>query len=131
MSANTAVELFFFGFLAAVAAIALHLPTFVWLHRRLPQILDDQLFRHPFFNSAEQVNYQVFPLSMVKTICYIQLMAIPGWAKRKRFAGLPSGVTVDHPARILSKLNFWLSVAITVYGVLYFIIGGLIIYVYG
>lgn len=131
MSADSAIQIFFYGFLAAVAAIALYFPTFVWLHYRLSQRLDRYLFRAPFFSRAEQVNYQNFPLSIVKTISYIQLIAVPGWARRRRFKELSSNVTVRNSDSLMSKVNFWLSVAITLYGLLYFLLGGLIIYVYG
>lgn len=131
MSADSAIELFFYGFLAAVAAIALYFPTFAWLHYQLPQRLDAQLFRAPFFSRAEQTNYRFFPLNMVKTISYIQLIAVPGWARRRRFRDLSSDVAVDYSTSILSKINFWLSVAIALYGVVYFLGGGLLIYIYG
>lgn len=131
MSSDNAIELFFYGFLAALVAIALYFPTFALLHYQLPQRLDSKLFRSPFFSRTEQNNYQFFPFSMVKTISYIQLIAAPGWARRKRFKKLFSDVDLDQPVSALCKVNFWLSVAIALYGVLYFALGGLIIFIYG
>lgn len=131
MSADSAIELFFYGFLAAVVAIALYFPTFAWLHHRLGQRLDKQLFRAPFFNGVEQINYRSFPLSLVKTISYIQLIAVPGWARRRRFKSLSSDIVVSYSDSVLSKINFWLSAIIALYGVLYFLIGCVIIYLYG
>lgn len=89
------------------------------------------MFRAPFFRKVEQINYQLFPLGMVKTIVYIQLIAIPDWAKKRRFKELRSDVAIGYLLGVVSKLKFWLSVVITIYGILYFMKGGIIIYIYG
>lgn len=106
MDANTAFNVFL-GIVAAALLIgAIFYPLWAILHKILPKKLDKILFRKPYFKEAELYNYQFFPLSLVKSINYIYLIAFPRWAKRKRFKGLDTSLPVGTTVRILCKIQF-------------------------
>lgn len=63
-------------------------PLWIILHHILSKRLDNILFREPYFQQSELKNYLHWPLSYIKSINYIYLIATPSLAKRKRFKGL-------------------------------------------
>jgi len=86
---------------------AVYYPLWGILHKVLPQRLDTHLFRKPFFNDAELINYQFFPLSLVKTLNYSYLIALPRMAKRKRFKKLNKEVRLNPVVRIACVIHIW------------------------
>ena len=76
---------FFLIMMAALGFSLIFYPLWAVLHKILPARLDGILFRKPFFNQRELINYQFFPLSLVRSLNYSYLIALPALAKRKRF----------------------------------------------
>lgn len=98
---------FLFIMLAAAVLSAIYYPLWGIIHKALPKQLDRMLFRKPFFNDAELINYQVFPLSLVKSLNYSYLIAIPRMAKRKRFKELDREIRVNPAIRIACIIHIW------------------------
>lgn len=121
MTANTV----FIGFLYLMGAgflVALiFYPTWAILHRILSWRLDSVLFRKPFFDQGELEKYRYFPLSLVKSINYVFLIAYPGWARKRRFKELDQQVEVSRGIRVLCKFHFTLGLL----GALLFVIAAL------
>lgn len=83
-------------------------PLWIILHNILGPKLDRILFKEPYFKKSELVNYVSWPLSFVKSINYIYLIAAPGWAKRKRFKGLKKPLPISTTLKIFCKIEFGL-----------------------
>ena len=131
MDANTAFNIFL-GIMAAGLLIgAIFYPLWAILHRSLPKKLDNILFRKPYFSDTELVNYQFFPLSLVKSINYIYLIALPRWAKRKRFRGLDVPLPVGTTSRLLCKIQFSVGLIGLAMFFVFFGYGGIALLVYG
>lgn len=94
------------GFLVALVFY----PMWVVLHRILSGDLDETLFREPFFDEAELERYRYFPLSLVKSINYIYLIAYPRWAQKRRFKELERQLPVSRGIRALCKVHFTLGI---------------------
>lgn len=105
---------FLYIMLAGGALSAVYYPLWGILHKVLPRRLDAQLFRKPFFNDVELINYQAFPFSLVKTLNYSYLIAIPSMAKRKRFKKLDKRVKVNPAIRIACIIHIWSALLGTV-----------------
>lgn len=71
---------------ATIILIAVAFPLWFVMHRLLAH-LDDVLLREPFFPKWDQPNWQVWPVSYLKTFNYVCLIAVPDIAMRKRFKG--------------------------------------------
>lgn len=99
--------IFLFIMLSAAVLSAVYYPLWGVLHKILPGRLDGLLFRKPFFNDAELINYQVFPLSLVKSLNYSYLIAIPRMAKRKRFKNLDKEIRVSPAIRVACIIHIW------------------------
>lgn len=97
-----------FMIICAIGFVVCIIAYFLWiiLHKILGPKLDGILFREPYFQKAELINYQVWPLSLVKSINYIYLVAIPGWAKKRRFKGLNEELPVGRALKIACKIQF-------------------------
>lgn len=97
-------------------------PFWVVLHKILSRRLDSLLFREPFFNKSELINYRVFPLSALKSFAYIYLIAKPAWAKKKRFAGFDEdgNLPITRPIRVACKVHFFLMLFGGVFAILFF-----------
>lgn len=97
-------------------------PSWVVLHKILSRRLDPILFREPFFKKSELANYRVFPLSALKSLSYIYLIAKPKWAKKKRFAGLKvdGSLPVSGPIRVACKIHFTLMLFGGVFAIVFF-----------
>lgn len=98
------IDLRFFTFLlmmlTALTLSAVYYPLWGLLHQVLPQQLDRHLFRKPFFNEKELMNYQYFPLSLIRSLNYSYLIAMPGMAKRRRFKELREDIRVNPLIRL-------------------------------
>ncbi len=86
-------------------------PLWVFLHHLLLKRLDHLLFIEPYFTKEERLNYLVWPLSYLKSMNYIGLIAVPRIAKRKRFKGFDSPLPVSEKVVILCKIEFALMLA--------------------
>jgi len=108
------IFVFFFGFWA-------------YLHKTMAKKLDGELFREPHFQPEELVNYQFFPLSLIKSINYIFLIAIPRLAINRRFKTLAGPPDVHKSTRILCKLVvtlqlIGLSIGITAFSLMAYLL---------
>lgn len=91
--------------LAAFLAITCY-PLWYILHRVLSKRLDPLLLKEPYFNRAEQFNYQFFPLYLVKAVNYIALVAWPTLAKKRRFRGLREELPIGSSLRAVCIIQF-------------------------
>lgn len=102
----------FLGFMLIIAVVfailALLFPLWFALHRLLAP-LDRVLLREPYFQKSEQINCLVWPLSYLKTLIYICLIAAPNISKRKRFKDLDEIPQVGRFTTILAKIHFILA----------------------
>lgn len=90
---------------ATIILIAVAFPLWFVMHRLLAH-LDDVLLREPFFPKWDQPNWQVWPVSYLKTFNYVCLIAVPDIAMRKRFKGLEGMPEVGKVTRLLAKSHF-------------------------
>jgi len=96
----------FFGLMGFAAILSLiYFPLWAVLHKLLPPKLDPILFREPWFQKSELVNYQFFPLSLIRSLNYSYLIAWPSMAKRRRFKGLEQALPVSAVATVLCKIH--------------------------
>lgn len=95
-------------------------PLWYILHRLLSSRLDPILFKDPYFNRAEQINYQFFPLYLVKAINYIYLVAWPTMAKKRRFKGLETPLPISKALRATCIFQFSLMIIGTLLGIVWF-----------
>lgn len=93
---------------------AIYFPLLYILHRLLSSRLDPMLFKDPYFNRAEQINYRFFPLYLVKAINYIYLVAWPTMAKKRRFKGLETPLPISRGLRATCIFQ----VSLMIFGVL-------------
>ena len=91
-----------------LAIIAVLMPLWAAIHLTLLPKLDPILFRQPFFQPKELLNYQIFPLSLFRSLNYIYLIVCPKLAKKKRFKNfdepLPIGRIMTMACRIHALL---------------------------
>lgn len=99
---------------------AIYYPLLYILHRLLSSRLDPILFKDPYFNRAEQINYRFFPLYLVKAINYIYLVAWPTMAKKRRFKGLETPLPISKALRATCIFQFSLMVFGTLVGISWF-----------
>jgi len=71
------------------------------LHKLLPPKLDPILFKEPWFQKSELVNYQFFPLSLIRSLNYSYLITWPSMAKRRRFKGVNLNLPISTGVTIL------------------------------
>lgn len=110
----------FFGIMgAAIVLMAILLPLWAALHLTLLPKLDSILFRKPFFEERELWNYQIFPLSLFRSLNYIYLIALPRLAKKKRFKSFNEPLPVGWPTVAACKLHALLCVLILLIGIPY------------
>lgn len=95
-------------------------PLWFVLHKILSKRLDSILFKEPYFKRSELSNYLVFPLSSLKSLAYIYLIAIPAWAKKKRFKGFSDPLPVSTPIIVACKIQFSLMLFGLVFAVVFF-----------
>ncbi|WP_404364567.1 hypothetical protein [Marinobacter sp.] len=124
----TEADLAFRGLLALLATCAvvaiLFYPTWIVLHKVLSKKLDGYIFKEPYFSRSEMINYRSFPLSLVKSINYIYLVAFPRWAKRKRFQALNEDLPVGNMLTIVCQLHFSLGlVGLVLFFILFIYLG--------
>jgi hypothetical protein len=123
----------FFGVLVIMGtgslAMIVVFPLWIILHNKLSK-LDSILLREPFFKKSEQINCLVWPLSYLKTVNYIGLIAAPRYAKRVRFRGFNDPLPVDKRTVIACKVQFWLMVFCGFMGVVYFAYGAFFLYIF-
>ncbi|WP_347332233.1 hypothetical protein [Marinimicrobium locisalis] len=99
---------------------AIYYPVLYILHRLLSSRLDPILFKAPYFNRAEQINYRFFPLYLVKAINYIYLVAWPTMAKKRRFKGLETPLPIGKGLRATCIIQFSLMIIGTLAGIAWF-----------
>ena len=98
-------------------------PLWAVLHKLLPPKLDPILFKEPWFQKSELVNYRFFPLSLIRSLNYSYLIAWPSMAKRRRFRGLEQNLPVSVFVTTLCKIYTSAALIGTVVGIFYFGIG--------
>lgn len=119
-----AIFYLFFGLMAVGGSgAALYLTLWALLHTILPSRLDALLFRSPWFQPSELSNYQVFPLSLIRSLNYSYLVAFPGLAKRKRFRGADFELPVNPGIRFLCRVHISTGFAGAVLGLAYLLTG--------
>ena len=99
---NIWLYLILFAFLWGIAVMAFIGVLKIWFSK-----FDEVLLKEPYFNSAEQENYQHFPLSFHKTIIYIHLFSFKK-AVRKRFKDMPD----IEPSKLVRNMSYTAAVAI-------------------
>lgn len=92
------------------------------LHRLLPPKLDPILFREPWFKKSELVNYQFFPLSLIRSLNYSYLIAWPRMAKHRRFKGFDRNLPVSAGIIVLCKVHMSAAFLGTLVAIFYFAI---------
>jgi len=110
VSSDTLFLVFLILGLVIFALSAIYYPMWAVLHKMLSKRLDDTLLVEPYFNKSEIVNYQIFPLSMLKSLSYIYLIAAPSLAKRKRFRDFKGEVQVSEPLKLACKIHFSMAI---------------------
>lgn len=126
-------DLMFFFFMlimgSAFLGIIVAFPLWFVLHRLL-QSLDPVLLREPFFPKWDQPNWQVWPVSYIKTFTYVCLIAVPGIAMRKRFKGLDEVPEVGKLTRVLAKTHFFTVFIGAVMALVHFVYFGFFLWIY-
>ena len=112
------VTLVLMGLGALVGLI--YFPLWAVLHKLLPPILDPILFKEPWFQKSELVNYQFFPLSLIRSLNYSYLIAWPSMAKRRRFRGVDQDLPVSAIMTTLCKIHISVGVIGTLIAIPYF-----------
>jgi len=113
----------YFGIMGVGLLVMLVLiPLWATLHHILPSKLDPILFQRPFFKSSELLNYRVFPLSLFRSLNYVYLIALPTFAKKKRFKGFNEPLPVGLSTIIMCKLHAALCILLFLMGVPYLLI---------
>lgn len=120
MNAETAfiafVVIAIFGLAVAIAAYSL----WAVLHNILCKKLDPILFKEPYFQKSELVNYLCWPLSSLRSMNYITLIAAPSIAKRKRFSGFDGSLPVGRKLRAMCKVQFLLMLTLVLFFFVFF-----------
>jgi len=115
----------FFGLMGLAALLSLiYFPLWAILHKLLPPKLDPVLFKEPWFQKSELVNYQFFPLSLIRSLNYSYLIAWPSMAKRRRFRGVDQDLPVSAIMTTLCKIHISVGVIGTLIAIPYFSIPG-------
>lgn len=98
--------------------LAILLPYLIIMHNILYRRLDSTLFKEPWFSPAQLIMFKSWPMSFIKTVIYMFLIAYPNYIrKKKRFRDLKN-VPVVEPSIILAcKLYTTLHVAMILIGV--------------
>lgn len=92
----------------------------IYLHAVLSKRLDPILLKEPYFTKSEQMNCLVWPLSFIKSLNYIGLIAAPKVAKRKRFRGFNQELPLSPQLKRLCRIQFTLMLMLVVVGVTFF-----------
>lgn len=101
---------------------------FTLLHSLLTNKLDPVLFRQPYFNTAELANYQIFPLSGLRSLNYSYLIAWPTMAKRRRFKALNSDIASNWLVRNLCRVHIATGILAPLICIFYFASGGYVLF---
>jgi len=111
----------FLGLMGAGALVGfIYFSLWAVLHKLLPPKLDPILFREPWFQKSELVNYQFFPLSLIRSLNYSYLIAWPSMAKRRRFRGVDQDLPVSAIMTTLCKIHISVGVIGTLIAIPYF-----------
>lgn len=113
---NFWVGLVLFLLLATVVVGIFFYGIWAYLHKTMAKNLDGEFFREPHFQPKELVNYQFFPLSLIKSMNYILLVAIPKLAINRRFKTLTGPPDVPRSTRLLCKVDVALLILILTIG---------------
>jgi hypothetical protein len=110
VNGNTMFEVFLV--ILAVSLVVAALAYLMWfaLHRTLCPKLDPILFRAPYFSKSELTNYLYWPLSSLRSLNYVYLVAAPKMARRKRFKAFTQDVPVGRGVRVACKVHMTLMV---------------------
>lgn len=114
---------------SAFLGITVAFPLWFVLHRLL-EPLDAVLLREPFFPKWDQPNWQVWPVSYIKTFNYICLIAVPSIAMRKRFKGLDEVPEVGKVTSVLAKTHFFTVCLGSMMALVHFVYFGFFLWVY-
>lgn len=99
------------------------------LHRSLYKNLDHILFRTPYFSTAELSMYSVWPLSYIKSLIYMFLIAAPGISKKRRFKEYKSDICFSRTITIFSKTGIFFLFTTSLFGCAFFLYGSLMLLV--
>lgn len=102
-------------------------PLWFILHIRLTRKLDSLLFREPYFKKQELTNYLVWPLSMIRSLNYIYLIALPRWADKKRFKGFNQHLPVSQSEILACRVEAVLVILGALLFLLFFGFGGAVV----
>ncbi len=101
-----------------IILLAILIPFLIIMHNLLYRRLDPILFQSPWFNEQQLVMFSAWPLSFIKTVIYMFLIAYPDYIrKKKRFNKLENVPTVEPAIKIACKIYTALHVAFAVIGV--------------
>lgn len=102
-------------------------PLWMVIHHILCKKLDSILFREPYFQKSEPVNYLCWPLSCIRSLNYIGLLAAPRISKRSRFRGFDEPLPVGCALEVACKVQFSLMLVLAVMFFGFFGFGGAVI----
>lgn len=128
INTDTHISIFFIITVVGLVIVFTVYPLWIALHNVLCKRLDPILFREPYFQKAELVNYLCWPLSYLRSFNYVFLIASPTFAKRKRFRGFDGEIPVRGMLVVLCKLHFSLMILLSAFFFIFFGYGGAIIY---
>ena len=127
IDSGTLFSIVFFGLLILTAFYIV-----LWhiLHFILCKKYDDILFREPIFNRMELAIYNSWPLSLVRSMGYVLLLAAPNfYSAKRRF----KGVTIDRSNIFLLTLFcriFLIVLALIVLFILFIILWNIQTYIF-
>jgi len=94
-------------FISGAVLVSILLVFLIIMHNILYPRLDPILFREPWFNSAQLDMFSTWPLSLIKSMNYMFLIAYPGFfLNRKRFNGLKTVPPVQPSIKAACKVYF-------------------------
>ncbi|SRR5690606_11275336 len=103
-------------------------PLWIILHNILCPKLDHILFKEPYFKKSELVNYGDWPLSFLKSMNYVYLIAAPSLAKRKRFKGSNEHLPIGPILKFICKVEFCLMLCGGLMCIVFFSYMGIAVY---
>jgi len=109
--------LFTLGLGSVLVLIAILIPFLIVMHNILYKQLDPLLFKEPWFNSAQLIMFKSWPLSFIKSVIYMFLIAYPNYIrKKKRFNQLETVPTLTPRIKTACKIYTVLHVAMILIG---------------
>lgn len=109
-------------FISGAVLVSILIVFLIVMHNILHPRLDPILFREPWFNSAQLDMFSAWPLSLIKSMSYIFLIAYPSFfLNRKRFNGLETVPPVQPSIKTACKVYFILHLSTVIISISLFV----------